>query len=224
MGVLTPVLNLLFPPRCVFCRVFLHKNRTRVCSVCTETLPFCVGADALQTGAPYSVCVSPLYYVDNVRDSHHRYKFQGASFYAETYASFVAACVETHCSDRYDLISWVPLSRRRLRKRGYDQAKCLAQDTAKTLGTDAVATLKKVKDTAAQSGIGDKEKRQANISGAYQALNGVPIAGKRILLIDDVLTTGATLTECAHCLLAAGAEEVLCATLARAQEKDTQDV
>ncbi|MCL2568896.1 MAG: hypothetical protein FWE12_05625 [Oscillospiraceae bacterium] len=150
-----------------------------------------------------------------MRDSHHRYKFQGASFYSRTYAPYLAECIAAHCGTRYDLISWVPLSRKRLRERGYDQARLLADDTAAVLGTRTVATLKKVKNTAAQSGLGGPEERKANISEAYVVLDQASIARKRILLVDDVSTTGATLAECARCLLKAGAEEVICATLAR---------
>ena len=151
-----------------------------------------------------------------MRESHHRYKFQGSSLYSKSYAPYVADCITAHCAGRYDLITWVPLSKKRLRKRGYDQAKLLAADTAKALGTKAVATLKKAKDTAAQSELGGKDERRANISGAYEILDKALIAEKRILLIDDIATTGSTLSECARCLLMAGAEEVLCATLARA--------
>jgi len=218
MGFLTPVLNLLFPPRCVFCREFLQKDQRGVCPSCAETLPFCKGAEACVQGEEFSVCVSPLFYVGTVRESHHRYKFQGAGFYSKVYAPFVARCVTDHCAGRYDLVSWVPLSRGRLRKRGYDQARLLAQDTAKALGTDATATLKKVKNTPAQSGIGGRDARQANISGAYRVLAPARVKGRRILLIDDIATTGATLSECARALQMAGAEEVLCATLARAEQ------
>jgi len=109
----------------------------------------------------------------------------------------------------------VPLSKRRLRTRGYDQAKLLAVDTAAKLGTEAIPTLKKVKNTSAQSSLGGSEERRANIAGAYAVLENAPVSGKCILLVDDIVTTGSSLRECAHCLLSAGAEEVLCATLAR---------
>ena len=216
MGVFRPILDLLFPPRCVFCRGFLQKSGS-LCS-CADTLPYCQGEAAIQQGEYYSLCVSPFTYEGNVRDSHHRYKFQGASFYSRTYAPYLATCIATHCWNRYDLISWVPLSRKRLRERGYDQARLLAEDTARELGGRAVPTLRKVKNTAAQSGLGGPEERRANISEAYAVLDGALIAGKRILLVDDVSTTGSTLSECARCLLLAGAEEVICATLARSSE------
>jgi len=214
MGIFRPMLDLLFPPRCVFCRGFLGKSGN-VCPSCADALPCCVGDEAIQLGEFYSFCVSPFYYEGVVRESHHRYKFQGASCYSRTYAPYLAECIAAHCGNRYDLISWVPLSRKRLRERGYDQARLLADDIAAVLGTRTVPTLRKVKNTAAQSGLGGAEERRANISEAYVVLDKASIAGKRVLLVDDVSTTGSTLAECARCLLLAGAEEVICATLAR---------
>ncbi|MCL2563870.1 MAG: ComF family protein [Oscillospiraceae bacterium] len=218
MGIFTPVLDLLFPPKCVFCRRVLRRERG-VCSACAAELPACVGDEALQYGDFFSVCVSPLYYADTVRESHHRYKFGGSRWYASVYAPFVAACVAEHLAGRYDFVTWVPLSRKRLRKRGYDQARLLAEATAKVLDAVAVPTMKKIKHTSPLSGLGGKEERRANIAGVYRVLGDAVIADKRILLMDDIVTTGSSLTECAKCLLMAGAEEVLCATLARRAEE-----
>jgi len=212
------LLNLLFPPRCVFCREFLGKYKVRgICPDCSNTLPFCEGVDARQAGEFFSVCVSPLYYVDMVRESHHRYKFQGSKWYARTYAPLVAQCITEHYAGRYDLITWVPLSRKRRRKRGYDQAELLARSIGTAFGTEAVGTMQKVRDTAPLSSLGGRDERKANIAKAYAPLDEATIVGKRILLIDDIVTTGSSLSECARCLLMAGAEEVLCATLARAE-------
>jgi len=208
-----PLLNLLFPSRCVFCREFV-PNRQAVCTNCNKHLPFC-HEEARQTGEFYAACVSPLFYTDTVRDSHHRYKFNGHRWYAKTYAPFVAKCIAAHYTDRYDLITWVPLSKKRRRKRGYDQAELLAHAIAAELNTEAVPTLQKTRDTTPLSSLGGKEERKATLSGAYTALDGV--SGKRILLIDDIITTGTSLSECARCLLMAGAEEVLTATLARSE-------
>lgn len=174
-----------------------------------------------QTGDFYSDCISPLYYEGSVQESIHRFKFNGSQWYHRTYGPILAACINEHYAERYDIISWVPVSKHRLRQRGYDQAKLLALSTAKALDVTPMATLSKAKNVAAQSSLGGKDQRKANISGAYQCLDATLVAGKRVLLIDDVVTTGATLSESARCLLMAGAEEVLCATLARttAQEK-----
>lgn len=78
--------------------------------------------------------------------------------------------------------------------------------------------LQKTKDNVAQSSLSSREERQKNVVGAYVAVNEDKIKGKRILLIDDILTTGATLREAARVLREAGAEKVICATLAAADE------
>ena len=81
-----------------------------------------------------------------------------------------------------------------------------------------VCTLKKLRHTAAQSQTGSAEKRRANISGAYRVPDPAQVADKRVLLIDDIVTTGSTLSECARTLGLAGAEQVVCATVARRRD------
>lgn len=82
----------------------------------------------------------------------------------------------------------------------------------------AVSTLEKYKNVEKQSKMGSVEKRKANISGVYRVEDPELIEGKRILLIDDIVTSGSTLSECARMLLQAGAKEVLCATIARTRD------
>ena len=93
----------------------------------------------------------------------------------------------------------------------------LALATALELNDVAVETLVKPHDVQAQSELGDKVERSANISGAYTAFDPELIEGKCVLLIDDVVTTGSTLAECAKVLLSAGASRVVCAALARGE-------
>ena len=220
MGFGKRLLDLFFPPKCAFCRIILTGGEASVCAPCREQLPFCQEKAATQGGEGYTLAVSPLYYEGLVRDSIHRYKFEGLRSYCRPYGAFLAPCITQHCHGRYDLISWVPVSAKRLRKRGYDQAKILAQETARLLDREAIALLKKVKHAPPQSALGGREERQKNISGAYKVLRPDLVANQRILLIDDVLTTGATLSESAQCLLEAGAKEVICATLARGLDRE----
>lgn len=217
MGALSALLDLLFPPRCAFCGKVLAAREEGYCSHCQNTLPWLVEEAAEQTGEFYTLCVSPLRYKDDVRKSIHRYKFKGVNSYARTYGRLVAQCVTDHLAGRYDLISWTPLSEKRRRERGYDQAFLLAQAAAAELGDVAAETLRKRRDTEAQSGLEHDESRRANVLGAYECVDRELVAGKRVLLIDDVVTTGSTLNECARVLLTAGASEVVCATLARAR-------
>jgi predicted amidophosphoribosyltransferase len=94
----------------------------------------------------------------------------------------------------------------------------LALAAALELDDVAVSTLEKTLDAEKQSSMGSAEKRRANIAGAYKAADPELVEGKRILLIDDIVTTGSTLSECAKTLLSAGAAEVLCAAVARTRD------
>jgi len=93
----------------------------------------------------------------------------------------------------------------------------LALATALELDDIAVETLRKPHDVQAQSELGGKAERSSNISGAFIASDPEIVSGKRVLLIDDVVTTCSTLDECARVLRAAGASAVLCAALARGE-------
>ena len=216
MGFLSSVLDLLFPPKCVFCGRILGCAEDNWCSRCTESLPFAL-AGGRQDGDYYDLCISPLYYKDAVRKSIIRFKFKGAAAYADTYGKILADCIRENPDIEYDIISWVPLSDKREHSRGYDQAMLLALATALHLDDVAVETLKKPHDVRAQSELSDLEERSANISGAYEVTDCELVEGKRILLIDDIVTTGSTLSECAKELLSAGASRVVCAALARGE-------
>lgn len=217
MGAFSAFLDILFPPRCVFCRKFLKNSREPVCPDCLKTLPY-TSDGGEKTGDFFSVCVSPLYYEGSVREALLRYKFREATGYAKPFGELLARCVKENLSGRYDLISWVPLSKKRLKERGYDQSMLLAYATALELDDVAVSTLEKHIHVEKQSAMGSAEKRRANISGAYRVEDPELVAGKRILLIDDIVTTGSTLSECARTLLTAGAKEVLCAAVARTRD------
>jgi len=214
MKIFTTILDILFPRKCVFCAKILNKGDDGLCDNCVESLPY---ADnyGYQKGEIFDFCISPLYYTDVVRQSILRYKFGNASYYSDEYAKVLADCIK-ECPDlKYDIISWVPLSKKRERKRGYDQAMLLATKTADNLGKTAEVVLRKHRDVQPQSELGNKTERSANISGAYEATNPEIIKNKHILLIDDVITTGSTLDECAGVLLSAGAAGITGATLAK---------
>ncbi|OUN84609.1 amidophosphoribosyltransferase [Flavonifractor sp. An52] len=216
-GPLGFVLDLLFPPKCVFCGKVLDSGESGFCRRCQRELPWLTDGEAELTGEFFSLCAAPLRYQDKVRDSIHRYKFKGRRGYHKVYGKLVAQCVHDHLDGRYDLITWVPLSDRRKRERGYDQAFLLASAAALELGDVAVETLRKERNTDPQSGITEDAQRRANVLGAYTPVDPELVAGKRILLIDDVITTGSTLSECARTLRTMGAEDVVCAALARAR-------
>lgn len=167
MKVVTFLLDLLYPPRCAFCHDFLETSGDGICAHCRTGLPFAQNGGR-QRFSFVRACVSPLNYDGDVRASLLRYKFGGATGYAKVYGRLVAGTVRAELAGEYDLVTWVPLSRRRLRERGYDQARLLAKATAKELGLPLTPTLHKQRNTQPQSGTGDAAKRRANITGAYR--------------------------------------------------------
>ena len=216
MSFLSSILDLFFPPKCAFCGKVLDNAGDTWCSKCTDSLPFTL-LSGRQEGDYFDFCISPLYYRDIVRKSILRFKFKGTVAYAEIYGKILAECIRENSDVEYDLITWVPLSSKRERSRGYDQAMLLALATALQLGDVAVETLKKTRDTNPQSALYSKETRNENISNAYEAVDAELIKGKRVLIIDDIITTGSTLSECAKTLLEAGAKSIVCAALARGE-------
>ena len=161
-----------------------------------------------------------FYYEGDLRTSFLRFKFGGAAQYAATYGTWMAHTIEDKLAGRYDLLTWAPVSRARKRSRGYDQSELLCREIGKRLGMEPVRTLRKTRNPPAQSALPDPAQRRANVSGAYTPERPERFAGKRILIIDDIVTTGATLSECSRTLLLAGASDVVYAALAAPRKQD----
>lgn len=204
------LLDLVYPPRCALCRRFLTEKETGVCRFCRKKYE---GTSVRRELEHVSFCVAPFRYEGQVRESILRYKFHGLTAYGAAYADFLAKCID-ESGISCDSITWVPLSRRRLRSRGYDQARILAEATAERLGLPCEGLLEKRVDTRPQSGMGDAGRRRENAKGVYACCAPEKVAGKRVLLIDDIVTTGATLSECALTLKKAGCAEVWAAAAA----------
>lgn len=116
---------------------------------------------------------------------------------------------------QFDIVIPVPLGRERLKERGYNQANLLAHPIALQVNRPFTPqALFRSRETGSQVGLNAQERKQ-NVKNAFQGRPSL-VAGKRILLVDDVATTGATLSECSTALKQAGAEHVIALTLARA--------
>lgn len=209
------MLSILFPNKCVLCKRILPQDQTDLCRDCRSQAPEFIRR---KSNIPFIAHWTALwYYKDDVRKSIHRFKFGNRRNYAQSYARLLALKIDQSSDMAFDLLTWVPVSPLRKLKRGYDQSALLAKWLGLELGTPGVKLLKKARHTAPQSGIRESAERRANILGAYQVTDPGAIAGKRILLVDDVVTTGATASECAKILLTAGAKEVVFAAVAAAQ-------
>lgn len=215
------LLTLIYPPKCVFCYRILEKQETDICLNCRKELPY---AESLHRSIPYSKKNTAVFFYEGyVRESILRYKFRRKRLYAAPYGRLLAMKLLQEAPE-YDVITNVPVSRARRRKRGYDQALELARATARELGRDVQPLLTKIRNNPAQSGISAPEHRRANVLGVYRVIDHSLVRGRKILLIDDVMTTGATLSECCKTLLDAGAAQVSCAVLAASHRNNKQQV
>jgi len=211
------LLDLLYPPKCTVCGKLLDEPGP-VCRRGLDTLPEYDGAAPgvrFTSGGAVS-----FYYEGALRESFLRFKFGGLQHYSAVYAAWMAHTIGDKLAGRYDLVTWAPVSRARRRTRGYDQAELLCRAVARQLGCEAVRTLEKWKDPAAQSSMDGAAERRANVSGAYRPYRPEAFAGKRLLIIDDIVTTGATLAECSRVLLTAGVADVCYAALAAPRKQN----
>ena len=216
MKLIQGLLNALFPPKCILCGKLLEKEETDLCRACrTEAPAYPEGKRKLQFLDSFTAV---WYYEGYVRRSLLRYKFRGVRSYAPAYGRLLAMKLLSEQPEGFDLIAWVPVSRIRKLRRGYDQVELLARAVGKELELPSAPILKKIRNNRRQSRITGSAERRANVLGVYRVADPESIRGKRILLLDDILTTGATAGECARVLLTAGAKEVHCAVIAAARK------
>ena len=210
------LMELLFPPKCVLCRKLLKSGEIDLCRECRADAPEYAGKKINIRFLDSFAAV--WYYEGNVRRSLLRFKFYNARSYGVSYGRILAMRLQREYHDGFDMLTWVPVSRLRKLRRGYDQVELLAKAVGRELGLSPVPTLKKIRNNRPQSRLKDPAARRANVLGAYRLLEGAAVKGKRVLLLDDILTTGATAGECARVLLSAGAKEVHCAAVAAARK------
>jgi len=212
------LLDALFPKRCAGCGAgpwpFCDRCRREVvalappwCERCgapsSEPVPSC------RHCPPTSIARAraPFLFEGPVRRAVHRLKFAGWLPVAEALGVAMIQAWE----GRPDAVTWVPLSRRRLSDRGFDQARALASEVSRGLDVPLRRLLRRVGDPGPQAQRGGDARRRA-MRGMFEATTGPP---REVLVVDDVLTTGATAGACAEVLLAAGASRVGVLTAAR---------
>lgn len=215
-GIWEELLRLVYPPKCVFCGTLLEREEQDACKACLAELPWTDESSAVRTGRAFSRCVLPFFLTGKVHQALVDYKYHQRESYGVCFGRWMGACARRCRSDPFDLVTWVPVSRRRLRERGFDQCRLLAVQVAKVYGMRPVRTLKKWKDVPSlASSEASPAMRRKLVAGVYRVISPETVAGKRILLVDDIITTGSTLEEAAGTLRAAGAAEVCCVTAAR---------
>ena len=215
--------DLFYPQRCVGCE---RRASDVLCSTCFEALPMVgspvCGRCGLPTAFATPVCEecknvdfgfesakAPLKYEGVGKKIVHALKYRGYKRVVERLA--VPLMLQILDDGRFDAVVPVPLHRSRLRKRSFNQAELLARGVAEKMKATVSDTLQVVRTTRDQVELSAAQRR-ANVAGAFVATE--PLRG-RLLLIDDVFTTGATMSACAASLIKAGAEEVHALSLCR---------
>lgn len=210
---------------CTECSSGLKPLRRGFCRVCGEI--YGGGAEGICPGCqsalpPWSKIYFYAAYSGLLRDLTHRLKFAGALHIAPALGRLLATHPELATSanavDKYDCIIPIPLHSSRLIERGFNQSTEIARELSKILGLSLLNGMKRRNRTRHQTGL-SREQRLRNVRGAFQALPVV--RGKKILLLDDVMTTGATLGVAAKALLQAGASGVDVAVIARTPARNT---
>lgn len=214
----TFMLDLLYPPRCAGCGEFGAGAWCAACSAKTTWFDARsrVKAFALESESALYVLSAGLF-AEPLRDAIHAFKYDDQPQLAQVFAEYM---IEVWLASGFvaDVLAPVPLHPTRQRERGFNQSELLARHISRALGIPeharALARTRRTKQQA-QLSADAHEARQQNVRGAFTAAPQL-VNGKQIVLIDDVLTTGATLCECANALYRAGALHVTALTLARA--------
>jgi ComF family protein len=234
----TAVTEIVFPARCALCRDFLGDEPSHpFCMNCLSGFlllepPYCsrcgtpfadpkgedhLCGECLSRTPPFSIARSLGRYDERLMSAIHSFKYGGKIQTGVALGEMMARRIYSGISIRdFSLIIPIPLHPKRLRERGFNQSLILARQIARgqSLPVD-YRSLERAIDTAPQTAL-KKTERSRNVKGAFIVNNRDAVKGKKILLVDDVLTTGSTVRECARILLASGAEDVAVLTLARA--------
>ncbi len=231
------LISFIYPSSCAGCGLLLSPDLEVIfCPDCEKALdlirpPYCPSCgipNSPEAPSPYLCgdCLTGSYFFDGarakglyrglLREVIHRFKYQGQTFLVRPLARMLNApgneLVDLH---RIELIVPVPLHHLRLRQRGYNQAALLARRLGSTLGISVdYSSLTRSRWTEPQTGL-SRRQRAENVKGAFALTNPEKVRGMCVLLLDDVLTTGETVNQCARALKNGGASQVVVLTVAR---------
>jgi competence protein ComFC len=227
-------INLLYPLRCKYCKTGLDPLDKRcVCSVCIAKIkknlkPYCAscGRSVHYAGTLCPECQGRKFHFKYARSAHLyegvlkglilSFKYGGSISLSKDLSALMIDFLKENPEilERVDAITFVPMRKALLPKREYNQSALLAKNISKEFDIPVFDMLEKIRSTKPQNELARTE-RLANLKGAIAAKEPRRCPWQTVLLIDDVMTTGATLDECSKALLSGGAKEIRCFTLSR---------
>lgn len=217
------LIDFIFPKRCIFCNTPIYSGKP-YCEQCIPLIPFaedicpvCAKNPCIcsRREATFSAVTAVFFYELGAENAIRQLKFHERISYAPPLAQYLYyKLLQCNFYSEIDCIIPVPMTKKAEYERGYNQSVLLAKELTKKSGIPThIGVLAKKKDTKKQHDLGQKE-RQENLKGAFQVVNPQIVAGKTVLLCDDVYTTGATFDECARTLLSCGVKKVFCIAVA----------
>ncbi|NQT22846.1 MAG: ComF family protein [Candidatus Omnitrophica bacterium] len=231
MNLIAPIINIIYPPFCEICCIKLKIEEKYICSSCLKKIrinmpPFCRKCSRHLSNKRDLCweCLSQNFHIEQVwswgiyRDVLKQYiyhlKYKHKPYLINILKDHLYEFFEQNQIIEYvDILCPIPLYPSKLKERTFNQSEVLANIIHKRYKIDSCEMIRKTRHTIAQNRL-NKKQRHENIKGSF-TLNRNVLRGKNILLIDDILTTGATLNECARVLLEGGAKKVYGFTLAR---------
>ncbi len=237
-NLLKAIKSVVWPHRCMFCGGETFENKRFTCERCRDSLPFVNGKICSKCGRARSECTcssatlyydkaaAPFYFEGGVKKCIHAFKFRGKTEFSSPLGEYMLdAFCERYAEESFDIITCVPLYPEDLKNRGYNQSRLLGEYISLNTQIPFMdGVLKKIYRTEKQSGTSPIE-RFGNVLGVFEVNKEFDLSGMKILLVDDIETTGSTLSECGKMLFLAGAEKVCClsAAVTKLKRKDEAD-
>ena len=199
--ILNQILDIIYPPVCGFCGKLNKNSLCNKCKIRIEKNAIYKIEDYRETTSFFDEHLYLFPYDGEIREEILNYKFNEKSYLYRTFLEFIKNS-EKICTQikKYDIIMPIPISKKRMKQRGYNQSTLIAKGISKMFNIEyKEKVLVKIKDNKPQSELGQNE-RSINVQGAYKIKAQKQVFQKKILLIDDIFTTGNTANECAKAL------------------------
>jgi competence protein ComFC len=213
-------LDFIIPQRCLICNVEIEKNL--LCRNCIDYMPEVNAPMCIKCGRPVkkkNTCIycktdshidhgrSWLLFISPVDSVIHHFKYRNKTKLSRFFGQAMTTIIRSdHVMKNADILTPVPLFWWKQLRRGYNQSQLLADSIASDCHIESRPLLKRVKNTRTQTKLSDTARRD-NVSGAFTVTHQ-DVENKKVIVVDDVMTTGATINECARVLKQAGASEV----------------